>query len=1076
MQMLPLTQAQAAIWYAQQKTGDGRPYQIGGSVRIQGEIDFALLRAALEDLVRENEGLRQQFCVRNGRASGYFVSPEQTAQMGWKDFLQSGDPRREFEAWAHTQLNSPFLLIDSPLYAFTIFRITRQETGYFIKLHHLIADGWSVELITKRVARAYEERLRGDRRTRHFPSYADYVAAEQSLLCSDQLERQTGFWVDRLSPPPEIAALDGDVVGQASRTTLYPAVARMDALRHAADEWGVSINAVWIALVCLYQYKKHGQTDVVLGLPLLGRAGRIEREMIGTFTNTMPLRLRINRSVSVRELIETVDRELGECYRRQKAPYSQLLARLQAAYHGVERLYDICVNCYNTVPAESIGGLPAVNTEYPRGAQEYSLQMILRSWNGGIFQIDYDYRLDCVSREGVDRMHCQLMLLLDQVVASPEQPVEKLGLLSSEEFQHMVYDWNQTVSPFPKKETVLDRIVREAERFPERAAILFADQSWCYRQLLFQVRRYAAWLWRQGARPGMVIGLAAEHTPQCLAGALAILWCGCIYQPLDPSDPPSRIGELLAASGAAYMVTYRRQRLHHLSTIALEDAPDALQETESPRARPSEAAYCITTSGSTGRPKGVMVSHRSIMNYLWWARGRYLTAERESFVLYSSFAFDFTMTSFLLPLLCGQEVRLYPGQREDNVFQRIFRQGEVTVLKITPSHIPLLLDALPAPPSLHTLILGGENLPGHQCAALADALGGRVRIWNEYGPTEATVGCMIHQYEKKDARRDYVPLGRPIANTRVYLLDEDGMPVPGDRVGEIVVGGEGVAMGYRHNPDETDRCFISDPFAEGKAYRTGDLARWQSDGVMIMVGRRDEEIKIRGHRVCLAEIERCIVSSGLADNARVVVRQVGGERLLCAYLTGSDGTGQIREYCVLHLPDYLVPQWFCVVERLPITRRGKLDLEGLPLPDPANRKSSDAQPLSEDIKLLIRVMQTVLEGEIGAQDNFYALGGDSIKAIQIASRLNEQGFSLKVGDILRNPVSFPDGPVYALVRCAGAAGGGGGRGFDYAVRPMVFGSATSTAWTVQSVDAAAAAAAADRVADWAGAGRAGKAS
>ena len=462
--------------------------------------------------------------------------------------------------------------------------------------------------------------------------------------------------------------------------------------------------------------------------------------------------------------------------------------------------------------------------------------------------------------------------------------------------------------------------------------------------------------------------------------------------------------ELLALSGAGMLVVSRGQTAGRVPAIRLEEAPENWDDGLLPRPRFFQTAYCITTSGSSGRPKGVLVSHHSLMNYLWWAKGQYCCGGKERFALYSSFAFDFTLTSFFLPLVCGQPVRLYPGQREGNVFERMFRMGEVTVLKITPSHIPLLLDALPAPTTLHTLILGGENLSAARCAELAGAMGGSVRLFNEYGPTEATVGCMIHQYEAKDAGRDTVPLGRPIANTRVYLLDADGVPVPGGAVGELAVGGEGVALGYC-DPAETARCFSSDPYAAGRMYYTGDMARIEPDGAVVMVGRRDEEVKIRGHRVCPAEIENSILRSGLVADARVAPRQIGAEKLLCAYLVGADGgTRQIREYCAAHLPSHLVPAWFCEVERIPVTRGGKLDLARLPMPNEEAPAPPDAPaPPSENLALLIGVMRTVLEGEIGPQDNFYALGGDSIKAIQISSRLRERGASLSVGDILRNP-------------------------------------------------------------------------
>ena len=540
---------------------------------LAGEIDFPRLRAAIERLVRENEGLRVQFYERDGQVQSYLADPGRVA-VGWKDFSWSDDPQREMERWARAHLGAPFPMLDSPLYAFTLFRIAPKETGYFIKLHHLIADGWSVELITRRIQQAYESGPEEGLPAPTVLSWQSYLTAEQSMLHSSRMEEHVAFWVERLSPIPALELPDRPVGEAARERALCPPPSRRprcaawrgnggSASTHCGPRWSISgfINGT-------------GQTDVVLGIPLLGRSGRLERETIATFTNTMPVRLRIDGGAGAMEFVQAVAGELEEGYRHQKAPYLQVFHRLRAAYPGLERLYDVCVNCYNTLPAGSVGGLEAVNTEYPREVQEYSLQIILRSWNGTALQIDYDYRLDRYTRSQVARMHLELMLLLEQAAQAPARAVGKLCLLTPEEFRHRVYDWNQTNAPFPEKETVLDRVISMGEGFPDRPAVQFGEGSWSYAQLLCQTRRYAAWLWQQGVRPGMTVGLLAEHSPECLAGALAIFWCGGVYQPIDPSDPLPRVEELLALSGAGMLVVSRGQTAGRVPAIRLEEAPE----------------------------------------------------------------------------------------------------------------------------------------------------------------------------------------------------------------------------------------------------------------------------------------------------------------------------------------------------------------------------------------------------------------------------------------------------------------------------------------------------------------------
>lgn len=1001
-QTLPLTQAQSRIWYAQKKAGDMRPFQIGGEVLIQGEIVLERLYSAIRWLVRENDALRLQFCEQGGQARQY-IAGVQTTAVDVIDFSTVPHPEEQYKAWAGKQLQRPFVLIDAPMYAFTVFRLSAERAGYFLRLHHLIVDGWSVQLITQRVSEAYEALSQGKSPCGHKPSYTEYLHTEHQLLQTDVMERHRNFWVERLTPAPPVPSEEKASDARRKSFALTPEQDKL--LQRTAREWNLSIPALWLGLCCLNRYKRYGERETVVGFPLLGRTGRWEREIIGTFTNTMPIRLRVDRSLGIKAFLEQVAFELEECLRHQKAPYNQVLQRLQAGNPNIGALYDICVNCYNNVPAASIGGQKTRNTEYFSNRQVYALQIVLRRWNDDAFQVDYDYRLDRYSGREIHAMHRQLLWFFEQAAAQPEHPVGTLCLMRPAEAERAVHTFNQTASPFPAHETVLDALERTVSRYPEHIAVSLENEVWSYRELWRRTGLLAAWFRQSGVEPGMTVAVLATHALETVAAMLAAFWLGAVLQPLDPCDPPGRIEELLALSGARRLVSPSRRK-SCIPVLALDELTP-MHPAQTPRqpVASENAAYLIATSGSTGRPKGVLVSHRNLMNYLFWARGQYLCHEREVFALYSSFAFDFTLTSLFLPLLDGHEIRLYPHERERNVFRTIFSENRATILKVTPSHFPLLHDVLPAPDSLHTLIVGGENLPGHRCAALAGALGDRVRIFNEYGPTEATIGCMIHRYRARDGQRDFVPLGRPIANARVYLLDEEGVPVPDGAVGELVVGGECVALGYRGAQDG-ERAFRQDPFVPGRVYDTGDFARRESDGEIIMLGRRDEEWKLRGHRVNFMEIERCIERSGLVKAARVTVRQSNrGARILCAYLAGGDDTAaqRVTEYCAAHLPGYLVPQCCIPVESIPLTVNGKTDWDRLPLPDetPCGEKpSADAA----NSALLLSVLNAVLGEQAAEGDNFYARGGDSIKAIQISSRLAEQGLVLSVGDILRHPM------------------------------------------------------------------------
>lgn len=1005
-----LSHAQERIWLAQQKYPDSPLFHIGGFVIAEGELQYEALQRAFRRLVETYQALRLRFGVRGEEVFQYETADDSVEAPFW-DFTGEGNPDEAFAVWRRKQMRTAMKMIDSPLYRFAVFRLSHGRSGYLVILHHLIADGWSMKLLTAFLTAAYLEETgmapRGTAPVERI-TYTDCVDWEQEADVTGVRDSDRLFWTAMLrscgegtprSYPPRI---------EARRRTL-PLPAKIEAdMQSFLRQRGIGLNALFAGVYMLYQYKVTGSRHPVIGIPLLGRRGRAEREVFGTFTNTMPFSCAVDSGQTLAAYIASVADRLQLCLLHQKYPYD-LLKKALAEEGAAAYSFDVCINCYNTVLRDPLGGLPAKTEEIFSGEQEYALQIVLRRWSQGLVQVDFDYRLDVYDDRGINDLYQRLMNLLEQVVRRPESPVGTLSLLHRAERRKWLYAFNDTAAFYPQNQTILTLFEKQVGKAPEATAVLADDRSLTYRELHILVERYAAYMQEQGVKSGDVVAVVPRYTPQSIAAILAVCRCDAIFMPLDDSHPARRLNRLLAEAGAAYLLCMGEEPALDFSGKRLLAAEmESFSGIFTAVKRRCPYAYLLYTSGTTGRPKGVMISHSNLMNYLWWALKAYKRLESETFALYSGFGFDFTLTSLFVPLIHGGRIRLYEGQHRKNVFVRIIRDKQTTILKITPSHIPLLLDVDTAESPIHTVIVGGENLKAAACEALYKHFHGNVTLCNEYGPTEATIGCMCFRYPESAVTGGSVPLGVPIPNTRIYLLDADGQPVPDGVTGELYIGGAGVAEGYFRLREETAAAFLPDPFIPGeRMYKTGDLARREKGDILYM-GRRDGQVKIRGNRVELYEVEQTILESRQVRDVTLLMQKGKETAGLAAYVIPSDDYSEerLKGYMEERLPAYMIPAYFVVMNRFPLTPHGKTDRSRLPAPRTDGAADiGKKHPLAKYAGILLEAMQEVLQVDLIREDgNFYALGGDSIKAIQISSRLRERQLELAVRDILLHPV------------------------------------------------------------------------
>ncbi|KNY26442.1 non-ribosomal peptide synthetase [Pseudobacteroides cellulosolvens] len=1014
-EIYPLTHPQNRIWYIENIYPETSMHNIGGTIRIKGSVDFKLLEESIQLFIKNTEGLRLKIIEQDGKAFQY-VGEYRKNKLELFDFSICPNPEKEFEQWVFDEARKAFCLVDNDLFYFALFRVSDNFNGYMVKFHHIIADGWSVNVMTEQICQNYHMLSRNEK-TCYEPgnSYLTYIEKELNYLTSDRFVKNKNFWLAKFRVLPDFLMKNSEDT-QGRRKTYYFDENKSRQLKAYVEKLKCSLNVFFISAVLIYLNKITQQEDLVVGTPVLNRSGKKEKSMFGMFTSTMPFRTTINEQHTISRLINEINNELMCFYFNQKYPYDLLVQDLELKKKGYDSLFQIYVNYYNTRLSSNIDGVPIENVEFYNGNQFYSLQLVIKDWSDDKeLTLDFDYKLSDFSEEQIHYMYSKLNNIVEQMLENPEAKVKDLQLLTEAEKQNLIYEFNETHADYPKEKTIFELFEEQVERTPQKIAVVFGNRELTYAELNRRSNQIAYILKDKGISRNLIVGIMTRHSVETLIGILGILKSGGAYLPIDPEYPVERQNFIFEDSGISILLSnvgLKEGTEYHGLRIDLEDEKLYKGEGTNPKviSQPEDLAYVIYTSGSTGKPKGVMVEHRGLVNYIWWAKKMYVHNQDDVFALYSSLSFDLTVTSVFTPLVSGNCVIVYDDDQSEFILYRILRENRVSIIKLTPSHLSLLKGLDNFNSSVRRFIVGGEDLKTSLCAAIHKSFGGNIEIYNEYGPTETVVGCMIHRYDFAQDTWSSVPIGVPADNVQIYILDKNLQPVPLGVDGEIYISGDGVARGYLKRPDLTHEKFILNPFTQkGRMYKTGDLGRHTASGKILYTGRTDYQVKIRGHRIETGEIESCLTEHDLVKDAVVIDRDdEKGNKYLCAYMVCDREAvvSEIREYLSKRLPNYMVPAYFVIMDKLPITPNGKINRNDFPKPLQDQHKGvvytiykSDAE------KQLVETICEVLGVKgIGPEDNFYHLGGDSIKAIQIASKLKECGISIKVKDILSYPV------------------------------------------------------------------------
>ncbi|MEA2692171.1 MAG: hypothetical protein QOJ16_1558, partial [Acidobacteriota bacterium] len=1040
---LPLSFAQERLWFLDQLEPGSASYNIPGAVRLEGKLSVAALAVAFSSIVLRHEALRTTF--RPGSAGPLqVIAPLAGAGLPLPLVDLAGLPAAARDEAAGRLLaeeaGRPFDLARGPLLRSTLLRLAPERHLAVLNLHHIVADGWSMDVFVRELAAFYGAALEG----RPAPlaplpvQYADFAVWQRGWLAGPEIERQLDWWRQRLAGVPTTLELPADRPrppvlsprgGAVPLALSQETAAGLTALARAAEATPFMVLfAGFSALLARYT----GQEDLLVGSPVANRTRSEVEGLIGLFVNTLALRAELGGRPPFRDLVSRAREMALGAYAHQDLPFERLVEELQPA-RDLSRspLFQVLLVLQNN-PASPfvLPGLTLEPAEVDAGVTKFDLQLTLFE-TGGAIAGTLTYAADLFDRATAERMTGHLATLLAGAAADPGRTLAELPLLSAAERAQLAA-WNATETASPEGERTLPELfARQAAATPDAVAAVSAGEALTYAALAARAAGLTARLQGLGVGPEKVVGLCAERSLDMIVALLGILGAGGAYLPLDPSYPAERLAAILADAQVPVILAQERllDRLPaHAADLVLLDGETgrAAAPVTAPGVVPDDLAYVIFTSGSTGRPKGVMNSHRGIVNRILWMQEQYGLTPADRVLQKTPYSFDVSVWEFFWPLLTGARlVFAQPGGHQDSAYLvRTIAEEGITVTHFVPSMLAAFLAEpdVPRCSSLAQVMASGEALPPELAQRFFGRLG--ARLHNLYGPTEAAVDVTFWECEREPMALipPGVPIGRPVANTGIHLFDPEGTPVPVGVPGELGIGGVQVARGYAGRPDLTAERFVPDPFSPlpgGRLYRTGDLARRRPGGEVEYLGRLDHQVKLRGLRIELGEIESVLAAHPGVLAAAVVVREARpGDPRLVAYVVGRGAeapeTADLRAHLLARLPEYMVPALFIHLDTLPLTPSGKTDRRALPAPDWRGEGRGESAevpllgtlaPIEEIVALLWAEVLGLPESErIAPGDSFFELGGHSLLATQVVSRLREAfGVELPLRRLFERP-------------------------------------------------------------------------
>jgi amino acid adenylation domain-containing protein/non-ribosomal peptide synthase protein (TIGR01720 family) len=1023
-QYFKLSNPQKRIWLTEVLNNHLDMSNIGYSIELEGQYDLERLAAAIKYVFQKNTGLQLRFQYSaddKGELEQFFPPYEEVDVeiITVENDVQLMQRLQELH-------QERFDVTRKTLCAFAVFSVNNERFGLFEKAHHMVADGISATIVAREVIDIYRQMTNGELTgfEKEY-SYLDFVTDETEYIGSDKYMRNREYWLNRFE------AFEGEEITFALnpqkktslKTTRYSfpvpreTIALLEPYK-AANR--MSNFGLFMAAMAIYfnRFMKH--EDIVIGMPVHNRSKKIFRDMVGMFVSTLPFRIEFQENWSFNDLIAYVKKELWNSLKHQGYPFNHLIKDLKEKDIDASNMLNVQLIELPGGDQEEVVNRTFFSTQYNISQLSIYLNQ-QNSKNLEELDVAIDYHEDIFSQQEISAFFKRIMVILAQGIADPEKELRELSLLEEGERNELLFHLNDTTVPFPSDKTLPQLFAQQVAAHPNNIALEYEGTEVTYLQLDAVTNKLAATLQVKGIQAGNIVGMLCERSLEAVISIWAVLKAGGAYVPIDPDYPEerkhyiiqnSRITVLLLEKTLAKKEKEIIKTNAGVETIVVDyetlNAALAADGFKATAINSENLAYVIYTSGTTGNPKGTLLRHKNVINYVTWGARFYVKEESCHFPLFTSLSFDLTVTSLFIPLITGNKLVIYRDSDEGLLIERVVKENKVDIIKLTPSHLKVVNQLKLDNSRLKSFIVGGEELKTDTAGDTLRQFGENINIYNEYGPTETAVGCMIHAYDINMDTGLAVPIGKPSDNVRIYILDSHLDLLPLGIIGEIYIAGAGVARGYLNRDQLTAEKFLDDPFVPGeKMYKSGDLGRWNLDKVLEFFGRSDEQVKIRGYRIEPGEIEKQLLKfAGIKDAVVALAKANVSQPELCAYMVVEAGieldVTKLREFLSHDLPAYMLPAEFVTVDNIPLTRNGKVDHRKLAT---MGHKLSSGQeyvaPRDEMETMLADIWAAVLGMEkVGITENFFELGGDSIKAVQIAARLNDIGKTVNVKDIL----------------------------------------------------------------------------
>ncbi|MRX42078.1 amino acid adenylation domain-containing protein, partial [Flavobacterium sp. LC2016-23] len=1012
-----LSHGQRRLWVLDQLQEDFTAYSRPISYDMQGTLDLTALTESFRKLIERHESLRTIFIVKDGEPRQLIQAVETIHfEIPVTDVSHSENKENAIEEVLTAMAVSPFDLAKGPLFKAVVLKLGNDQHRLLFAIHHIISDEWSMQVLVRDLISAYNTIVASAASSlAALPiQYKDYAAWQLQELSTGKLADSRNYWLTKLGGELPVLDLPSDYVRPSvqtyngAQTHVVFSEATSQAFKQYIKEQDSTLFMGLVSLIKVLLYRYSGQEDIIVGTPIAGREHSDLEHQIGFYINNLALRTKFEGNGSFTNLLQLVKQTCLEGYDNQSYPFDLLVDELELS-RDLSRfpLYDVVVVLANDQSAseeiEEMEGLSVSSVRVAVNTSLYDLTFWFKEDTSGQISAHIEYNTDIYSAERINRLGFHLGKLLDSIVSDSSLSLDQLPLIEAEEHTALLEKYQGEIVSQSSLTTLISLFEAQADEQKEAIAVRYEGSKLSYQELEERSNAVAHYLQTQHAiGKGSIVGILQDRSKDLVISILGILKAGGAYLPIDRNYPSDRIAYMLRDGNVSLVITDTAITEYEVTSVNSTDLKEIVENHPKTRLHTAvsgeDLAYVIYTSGSTGRPKGVMISHSAVVNYLNWANENYYKNEADyPGCLFTSLSFDLTVTSLWSGLLRGDVLEILSSKEDDfATLQKVFSSNSIRTVKLTPSHIQVLAGLDLTSTHIAVAIVGGERLTAHHVSILK-GLNPSMKIYNEYGPTETTVGCSVALVEQENT----ITIGRPISNTSLYVLDSNHQLVPIGVQGELYIGGAGVFKGYIGNEALTAERTLSNPFREGMLYKTGDTVSWDNEGNLRYHGRKDDQVKIQGHRIELGELSAIIAESNLLEQFEVLVVSDGVLPSLVVYYIGSEEkAGEVKACLGARLPSYMVPHYYVGMEEFPLTTNGKLDQSKLPSPQGVSAKIYSAPETATEKQLAKIWSELLLVQQVGAEDNFFELGGNSLKAIRLVSMVaKEQSVKIVLKDI-----------------------------------------------------------------------------